>query len=477
MSIGRRALQSTLFVAVTSYLSEAVNFVVSIILARLLTPEYFGIVALALFFNELFGRVREFGFDQALIHRQEDLEKAKSAHFILQVSASFLSFLLTLIFSPLLLKIYGWPLVNALLIISFFYVFKAASATQRMVLEKELRFAATTLVDLVSLVFASLLAIYLAVHNWGLTSLIVYQVANIFIAFILFWLLRPWSLVFVWDRKIIVWYLKFGWYLWLGGLTTFIIYKFNDFVTGTFLSTASLGFYSRAFSFAQRPTSAVTGVVSRVALPTYAIFQKEKEKLSLTFNLVLRNIVRVSAPLSFFLFLLADDFTAVLLGEKWRPMVPVFRLLLIYGFLRSVFDDAGAFLTAIGKPNLVSRYLAVQALIILVTTPLLIYFWGVNGAAMSLNVVLGVGLLLAYRYVNRFATVDFTGVFLQALLPSLFAVIIFVVFIDRFWPGLTLLSLLVKFLVMGLLYLLLLVLTEGRALRDDIKFLWGMMKK
>lgn len=477
MSVGRRALQSTFFVAATSYLSEAVNFVVSIILARLLLPEHFGIVALALFFNELFGRVREFGFDQALIHRQEDPDRAKSAHFLLQVSASFLSFLLTLVFSPLLLKIYGWPLVSTLLIISFFYIFKAATATQRVALEKELRFAATTLVDLCSLVFASILAIYLAVNNWGLSSLIIYQVANVFLAFVLFWLLRPWTPVFIWDKKIILWYLKFGWYLWWGGLTTFIIYKFNDFVTGTFLSTTSLGFYSRAFSFAQRPTSAVTGVVSRVALPTYALLQGEKEKLSLAFNLVLRNIVRVSAPLSFFLFLLAQDFTAVLLGEKWLPMVPLFRILLVYGFLRSVFDDAGAFLTALGKPNLVSRYLVVQALIILVTTPLLTYFWGVNGAAVSLNIVLGVGLLLAYYYVNRFVTVDFAGIFLQALLPSFFAAIIFVAFLARFWPSLTLFSLLMKFLVVGGLYLFLLILTEGRALRDELRFLGRLMKK
>jgi O-antigen/teichoic acid export membrane protein len=145
--------------------------------------------------------------------------------------------------------------------------------------------------------------------------------------------------------------------------------------------------------------------------------------------------------------------------------------------LRSVFDDAGAFLTALGKPHLVSRYLVVQALIILFTTPLLTYFWGVNGAAVSLNVVLGVGLLLAYYYVNRFVTVDFAGIFLQGLLPSFLAAIIFVAFLARFWPALTLFSLLLKFLVVVGLYLFLLILTEGRALRDEIRFLGRMMRK
>ncbi|MEK7611036.1 MAG: lipopolysaccharide biosynthesis protein [Patescibacteria group bacterium] len=476
MSISKSALRSTLFVAITSYLSEAVNFVTSIFLARLLLPEYFGVVALALFFNELFGRVREFGFDQALIHRQTELERARASHFILQVGSNVLSFLLVLAFSPVLRKFYPEAVVNTLLIFSLIYIVKAATATQRIVLEKELKFAATTIVDLFSLLIASVAAIWLAVHGYGLMSLVVYQSVNILISFIALWVLRPWRPCLKIDLEMIRWYLKFGWFLWLGGITTFVIYKFNDFVTGTFLSTGVLGFYSRAFTFAQRPTSSVTGVVSRVALPTYAKLQKEKEKLSFTFNLVLRNIVRVSAPLSLFLYLLAEDFTRILLGEKWLPMVPIFRILLIYGFLRSIFDDAGAFLTAIGKPNLVSRYLAVQALIILITTPALIYFYGVNGAAWSLNIVLAVGLILAYRYVKVFVKVDFRDIFIQAMAPAVFTAFAYLTVIGPNLAAGSLLSLVLKFSAVGLTYLFLMLLVEGKSLKQDLLFLFKMMK-
>lgn len=476
MSIGKRALASTLFVAITSYLSEAVNFVASIFLARLLLPEYFGVVALALFFNELFGRVREFGFDQALIYRQDNIERARASHFILQIGSNVLSFLLVLAFSPVLKKFYPEAVVNTLLIFSLIYIVKAASATQRIVLEKELKFAATTIVDLLSLLIASVAAIWLAGHGYGLISLVVYQSANILISFIALWALRPWRPSLKIDLEMIKWYLKFGWYLWLGGITTFVIYKFNDFVTGTFLSTGVLGFYSRAFTFAQRPTSSVTGVVSRVALPAYAKLQKEKEKLSYTFNLVLRNIVRVSAPLSLFLYLLAEDLTRILLGEKWLPMVPIFRILLIYGFLRSIFDDAGAFLTAIGKPNLVSRYLAVQALIILATTPALIYFYGVSGAAWSLNIVLAVGLILAYRYVKVFVKVDFRDIFIKAMLPAVFTASVYIRIIGPNLDAGSLSSLVVKFWAVALVYLLLMIAVEGKSLKKDLIFLFKIMK-
>ncbi len=464
-------------VAVTSYLSEAVNFVASIFLARLLQPEYFGIIAVALFFNELFGRVRGCGFDQALIHRQGDIERARSSHFLLQVVTNSLSFLLVLVFSPILRRFYPSALVDTLLVFSLIYIIKAMSATQRTVLEKELKFALTTMVDLFSLAVASVLAIWMAVHGFGVWSLVVYQSANIVITFLILWLIRPWKPQIVVDFVMLKWFLHFGWYLWLGGLTTFIIYKFNDFVTGTFLSTSTLGFYSRAFTFAGRPTSSVTGVVSRVALPTYALIQKDKEKLTFTFNLVLRSIVRVSAPLSLFLFLLADDFTRVLLGDKWLPMVPIFKILLVYGFLRSIFDDAGAFLTAIGKPNLVSRYLAVQALMILITTPLLTLYFGVNGAAFSLTLVLLVGLVLAYRYVNRSVSVDFINIFWQAMLPSFFTAAIFLAYLWQLAVGYSIWLLFLKFCLVGSLYLVFIFIFEAKSLKNDLGYFYKMMRR
>lgn len=477
MNLGKRAVKSTVLVAATSYASEAVNFVVSIILARLLLPEHFGIVALAMFFLELFGRVREFGFDQALIHRRENLEAARATHFLLHLTAAALSLFLGLISSPLLLRFYTPETVKVFLIFSFVFLFKAASATQRVVLEKELLFAYTTLIDFLALVFSSILAVFMAASGAGLWSLVVYQTTNTLFAFVALWLIRPWKLKVVVDKESIVWFLKFGVFLWLGGLTTFILFKYNDFIAGTFLGAATLGFYSRAFSFAQRPTSSVTSVISRVALPTYSLIQEDKAKLSYTFNFVLRNIVRLSAPLSLILFLLARDFTLALLGDKWLPMVPIFRLLLIYGFLRSVFDDAGAFLTAIGKPNLVSLYLGIQAVTILFSTPLLVGLYGIEGAAVSLDFALIIGLVLAYFYVSRFVKVDLFGAFVPLLAPVLLTTIFFFLFGSLFSFSSHLFTFSARLIFTGGSYLLLSLISDWVKIKEDFLFLWRQFRQ
>ena len=477
MTTGKRAVRSTLIVAATSYFSEAANLVVSIILARLLSPEYFGTIALAIFFNELFGRVREFGFDQAFIHRQKELDKSRSTHFLLSLGSSVISFSLSLIFIPILARYYDPTLIYSLIILSFAYILKAASATQRMVLEKELRFGSITLIDLFSLLVSSVIGIFMAYKGFGLAALIVYQTGNILVTFLVLWIIRPWRPIFIFDTPTLKWYLHFGWFLWLGGITTFVIYKFNDFITGTFLSTAALGFYSRAFSFAQRPTSAVTGVVSRVAFPTYAIFQEDKDKLSTSFNLVLRNIVRISAPLSFFLFLLAEDLIGIFLGSKWLPMVPVFKILLIYGFLRSVFDDAGAFLTAIGQPKLVSKYLGVQAGLIIISTPLLTYYFGLNGAAMSLNIILSAGLIMAYSYVSKFVRLDIFGILTRALLPTFLSCLAFILLVSPLFPISNLYSFVVKAGSLGGFLTIFIIIFDGKLLKKDIALIYGMMRK
>ena len=118
MSMAKRALTGTFFVAVNSYLSLFIYFVSGVILARLLSPADFGVFRISLFYVDLFGRVKEFGLDKALIHKQEDLPKAYRTHFTLQFSLSVLGLLVSIIFSPIILKFYSPPVLAFIIAIS-----------------------------------------------------------------------------------------------------------------------------------------------------------------------------------------------------------------------------------------------------------------------------------------------------------------------------------------------------------------------
>jgi len=469
--VATRAVRSTLYVALNTYISVAVTFVSSIILARLLLPEHFGIVALANFFLGLFGRVRELGLNQALVHRQKNLEEAYAVHFILHLGLAFLNLFLILVAAPILATRYpDQPqMVSVLIVFAIFVIFQAASQTQQIAFEKELLFRYTTLINILALVISSTISVVMAYKNYGVWSLVAGNTINTFLVFVGLWFFRPWKLQFKFDKEIARWFLKFGFYLWVGAIVTFILFQYNDFIVGTLLGAATLGFYAKALKFAELPNSLVTSVISRVALPTYSKLQDEKQKLQTSFNLVLTNIVRISLPLTLILFFTAREFTLVLIGEKWLPMVPIFKLLILYSFLRAIFDDAGAFLTAVGKPQIVSNYISLQAAAILVLTPLAVRFLSVDGAALSLDAVMFLGVGLAYFYVSKKINLQLKSIFLPSFISAAVATVLYVVVSNWYNFGASpLVVLTAKGVLIGGVYLAVALLVEGKKIREDV---------
>lgn len=479
MNIGRKAVRSTIFVSINTYSSFAIGFVSSVILARLLAPEHFGIIALANFFLALFGRVREIGLDHALIHRSDQLERAFKTHFSLQVGLAFVNLLLILVALPILNQFYSREVITVLVVFAFFTIFKSAITTPRIFLEKELLFGRTTIVDISALFLSSLLGVITALLGGGLWSLVVLNVSGITFTLLGIMYVSKWRPSFSFDSEMMKWFFKFGFYLWIGGVTTFILFQYNDFIIGTFVSAAVLGFYAKAYQFAQLPTGLVTGVVTRVALPTYSKLQHDKEKLGIAFNLVLRNIYRVSAPLSLILFLVAEEFVLFLLGEKWEPMIPFFKLLLVYSMIRPIFDDTGAFLTAIGKPKTTSIYLSIQAALLLALTPVLVWLMGASGAVISLNIVMIIGVILAYYYANQYVKINYREIFL----PTSVAVILTALGYFAITPSLPLeqldwlwLTLTIKGLIGALLYLICIFFLERHKIKEDYQTLMLFVK-
>lgn len=477
MNLAQRALRGTFFVAAGSYLSLLIYFVTGIILARRLEPADFGLFRLALFYVDLFGRLREFGLDKALMHRQEGLERAFRTHFTLQSVLAGVTLAVSVLAAPWLLKFYSPAVVLFIVFISTASVFQALGTTQRVALEKNLNFRVSVAIDLVSLILSSFISILMAFHGFGALSLVTGYGSNFLFSFIGLWLVRPWPVrvgeLWLFDRREMGWFLKFGSFLFVGGITTFILYKYNDFVLGTFLSVSALGFYSRAFNYAQIPTSLITSVISKVALPTYSRLQSDPTKLTEAFTIVLKTIVRVAFPLSLILYLVADDFTVLVLGPKWLPMVPVFRVLLIYGVLRSIFDDLGELFTAVGQPRLVSFYLSLQAGVSLVLSPILTFFYQAEGAGLSLSLILVLGVIVAYRFLGRVIRINGVAIFLPTTLVCLLTTVSFKLWVTNFavsgiglWPALV-----IKGGIFAVLYAFFLCLIEGRALIRDCRYI------
>lgn len=489
MNIGKTAFKGTFFIAFNTYANLVITFATGVILRKFfLPPEFFGIDALAKFYNELFGRLREFGFDLAVVHRQDNVDKTFATYFYLQVFIGLANFLLALVCYPLLSHFYpDQPLLPLITIIYVFFAFvRGLYLVQKTFLEKHLMFKLIALYDVLSLLIASLVALIAAYLGAGIWSLVLLNSSYFLINFLLVWFRGKWKAEFSFDKDIARWMFKYGFFLWIGAITTFVLYKYNDFVISSIVGLAALGYYATALSYAQMPTSLVTSIISRVALPTYAALQSEPEKLAFTFNFVLKNIVRFSLPLSLLLFLTADDFITLLLNKSWEPVIPIFKFLVIYSLFKPMFEDTGAFLAAIGRPRIVSFYITIQAILLLALSPIATYLFKVEGAALALGAMMIIGVALAYYYVSKIVKIHYWENFGVSFLIGALVIISYMLvnnlFLISFFPSsadtFTLfVKLMVKVILIVAFYLLYYVLFEFNSLKVDYRYLREILNK
>ncbi len=477
MSIAKKAVKGTVFVAVSTYLTFGISFITSIILARFLVPEDFGIVALADFFLLLFARVKTFGFDHALMHKQDQLDEVLSIHFILQTSLAILTFIIVIIASVFFPKYYDPKMVTILLIFAFFSIFESMTSTPKVLLEKKLMYKQVTIFSVILTSIMSVIAIALAMWGYGVWSLVYPSAIGTIIAFIGYWILSPWKLSLKFDWELAKWLFKFGGILWIGGVMSFIVLQFDDFLVGTLVGVAALGFYSKAYHFSKLPLEMITHVVSRVAFPTYSKLQNNRKELSMAYTMVLSGILRLTIPMAIILFLIAPEFIVLLIGEKWLPMVPIFRMLIIYSLLRPIFDDGGSLCTAIGRPEIPTKLVTIQAVWVLLSAPLLTYFYGANGAAISVGIAMLIGVLLTYsKYLPKYIDISFRATFIPPIISIVAGLFVYLLLSQYITAPNMILIVAYKTSVVGLTYMAVLFLIERERLLREIKYIYELAR-
>jgi len=417
MALGKKVAKGTLWVISGSYISQIVNFLSNIALMWLIAPDQFGIMALAVFFLTLAQKLCAFGFNHALIHKQNSLDRAIPTHQFLHLATSLIVLLLLFAAHPLI-KGYDSLTAAVVILLAFSNIAQSMGHTPRILMEKELDFAPVIKVNLLSVIAGNFLGILLALFGLGIWALAIRQLFAEIISTIGFFLFSKRKPKFIIDKEMIFWYFKFGAYLWLAGLATLVTLKFDDFLVGTMISSEELGYYARAYAFACLPTTMIAHLVSKVAFPLYSKLQEERDKLSDAFETATGGVLLFTLPAAVGLALLAPEFVMILFGDQWAPMAPLLQWLLIYASFRPLFDNTGELFTAIGKPKIAGLILMAQAGVVLVLCPLMVWKFSAAGAAISVGVAMGLGVLLAYIKLAQYVKISYMRVFLAPAIAT-----------------------------------------------------------
>jgi O-antigen/teichoic acid export membrane protein len=429
--LAAKTVRGSAYSITASAVTMVLGFGRSVLMARLLTPEDFGVVAFAMTFLNFTMPLRDFGLDQALIHRQPDekqpLDEALAVHFSLRLVLICVFVLLLLIFTPVLR--YSYPqktlLVPVLLALTVGEVASALGATPTTYLRKEMRFRELAVLRVLTSLVMTIVGPLMAWQGWGVWAIVGERISGLGVVTVVVWaFIRPWRLRWKLDWQMVKWYLGYGKFVFVSGSLTRMLDQFDDFWIGTALGPQALGFYSKAYEYAGYPRRVISEPIVQVLFPTFAQLQDDRLRLSKAYFRVSSLIVRVGFLSAGSLVLAAPELIVFLLGDKWSPMTPTFQLMVVYALLDPFFSISGKLVNAIGRPDFTTRARIVQGLFFVPAVVLSAYWGGINGVALVTDAMLLLGLTILLRQLRKLVDISFRKMFAVPLLALIVGALI-----------------------------------------------------
>jgi len=463
MSLAKKAIHGVIWQGLGNYGFQGINFVTDIILARVLIPEYFGVVALALTIFNFFKMITGWGINEAMVQFEEEKEEVLSTIFWIQVILAicflvisyFALPVLKIFFSPLVIKIFMiLVLVGSFQIVCFFH---------GALLQKRLQLREDAIVRFISIFLSALIGISGAYLGWEVWALATYKIFNLFFSAVGYWLVCRWKPTFKFNKQVAKWYFDFGKNLFLSGNMEVIFQRLDKLIIGTLIGAHWLGLYTRAFFLAELFPLAVLPALTRTALPTFAKLKNRPDKLKQAYSLTLGLVFRSSLFFYFLLGLLIPELIENLYGKQWVSAAHIFRMLLLFAIIHPLFNISKIFLHAQGKPQIVFRARAIAGLFFIPSLFFGVKIWSVNGAALSLGFTMLISFLIIFREVVRDLKIQVLEIFVVPILAGIVSAISGVL-IKQMVTGRAIFLMGFIGLIMILVYLIFLYLAEKRQL-------------
>lgn len=376
----------------------------NILLARLLDPEHFGTVALALVLLSTADLFVGFGMGSAFIHSKDDRQKVAFHAFLITMLSGVLTFAIFFTNAELLARFLGdQEIVPILRWLMPLMLFTALRVVPEASLQKDLLFGRYSLAILVSDMSYVLFALLFAVLNFGLWSLVFAQLASEFLRTLLAWAFNPrwdWIRPTAWDWPVMKGLLRYGGPSTSSGLVTYFHTHWDDWFVGRIFGTTSLGFYTKAYDLSNNTLSSLSrSMLNSVFLPSYAKMQDDPERMARVYVKSLRFVLLMMVPLALGMLVLAPQLVPVLLGDKWVPMILTLQIYAFMVLFRPISSNTSPLFMAVGRPGYMLRA-GILLSVVMVPAALLLVNYGIEGIAIAVVISHIVGAAYNVRQVN-----------------------------------------------------------------------------
>lgn len=318
-SLKDKTVKGTIWSTIDRFSALGVQFVVSIIMARLLTPDDYGLIGMLGIFLAVANSLIDSGFSQALIQKQDRTDVDNSTVLFFNIVVGIFLYLILFVSAPLISRFYEEPLLTPLTrVIGISLIINSFSVVQKALFTIRIDFKTQTKASFTAAIISGIIGIVSAYSGVGVWALVIQQLINYTINVVLLWIYGKWKPLLVFSIESFKSLFSYGSKLMLSSLINTLWHNIYSLVIGKVFTKTSLGYYSRAYHFAELPSSTLTTVMQRVTFPIMCQVQDDKER----FVLIFRRFLRVSAfiifPVMMFIAGISKPMIIVLLGEKWK---------------------------------------------------------------------------------------------------------------------------------------------------------------
>jgi len=424
MTLKEKTISGLTWSFIDNFIGQGINFLVGIILARLLTPKEFGLIGMIAIFIAISQSFVNSGFSQALIRKQNANQTDYSTIFYFNMLVGIFFYLLLFVFAGSIANFFDEPQLKMLVrVLGIGIIINAFTIIQTTTLTKNVNFKLQTKISVISGILSGLIGVALAYSGYGVWSLVWRTIAGYFVTSGLLWFWNRWKPIAVFSIQSLKELFSFGSKLLASGLIDTIYTNVYYLIIGKYFSASDLGYYTRAEMFKNLPSQNIQSVISKVSFPVLSSIQDDKTVLKTAYKKLIKSSMLITFVLMIGMAAVAEPMVITLVGVKWQPCIIYLQMLCFVGMLYPLHALNLNMLQVQGRSDL---YLRLEIIKKMLAIPVIAVgiIWGVKIMILGMFV----NSLFAY-YLNSYYSGGFIGYSMSEqikdILPS-FCLAIFV---------------------------------------------------
>jgi O-antigen/teichoic acid export membrane protein len=376
LDLKNKTISGMFWVFVENVFLKGFSFVGTLLLAKMLTPTDFGLIAIITIFVSLGAIIVDSGLSSSLLRNMNNEESDYSTIFYVNLLLSLIMYFVVFFLAPVIAVFYEQSILTSIIrVYSLGFIISALTSIQTIILLKKLQFKKITYLSIPGVLLGNLIALLMGYYDYGVWSIVAMFLLPQLFQMIMMWLGSGWMPKRIFSYEKLKYHYTFGYKLLLTSLISCFVSNLYNLIIGKIYPLKTLGYYDRGNSLSQYPMIILTQVIGKVTLPILSEIQDNKEKFITVFKKLLEFSFFVTAPIMFGLSAIAKPLILILLGEKWLMSVPVLQIISIGGAFYTIQALNVNAIKIYGRSDLILKK-EIIINIFFITTIVLSYFIG-----------------------------------------------------------------------------------------------------